>query len=112
MRSRFLLGPAFEALREHRDGDNPGRKIGAVTQAENRIERPFVFAAESRADHVLWRGNHPETFALGRDYLDAGIRSDVDAAHGIDGAAVTAAAELRELPLIRQGAIWLHIESR
>src|SRR5207248_3086199 len=91
-----LLGAAFVALRDHRDGEDLVESLGIC----HSIERLLVFAAESDSDEIQRCRDVAEHFAVRRDDRDAAlaIGCRVNASRCVDGAAV--AADHRELPLI------------
>src|SRR5271170_3964228 len=107
-----LFRAALVALRDHLNrvhlrGVRNLLPVRIFRAARENEERLLVAAAESDADNRPRRGYHAKPCAVGADYLYARIGAHVDAAFGVDGAAVAARFrwQLREVALVGERAI-------
>ena len=87
--------------------------LGVLRASREDEQRLLVLPAERTADDPAWCGNDAEMFAVASDHLDTRAGGRVEAPLGVNRGAVAAAGgELRELALIGQRPIPLHVERR
>src|ERR1700691_1365513 len=114
---RWLFRPAFVTLRDHLNHVHlrgvrnllPVRIFRAPREDKQRL---LVAAAESDADNRPRRRYQAKPRPVGTDHLHARIGAHLEAAFGVDGAAVASRfrLQLREVALVGERSIRLYIE--